>query len=330
MKMKKILSPVAFAVSVCCALTSHSATAQDAATVYPGGEIPEVNCEQALPNSLNFDLILEVDAITPGFAILEGPIWIDGSLVMSHIGFNVDGVSPADRIAWRDGVVTVLQDEYLSNGLTINHLGNVVAARHFDGSITGVENARIFASQFQGARFNSPNDLVFSSKGDLYFTDPSFQAPTDGVLQDENRSYHVTPFGGITAFGADTITDPNGVFLSLDEQTLYLGGSNGLFKFALGSDGAVVGSAVQILQDEIPEGVDGMSRDFCGNLFVAAAGRINVVSVNEEFLFSAEIPGITNIAFGGASGRDIFATTLGGTPAVFRAQSQWPIEGLPY
>ena len=53
----------------------------------------------------------------------------------------------------------MLQEDYLSNGLTINHLGNVVAARHFDGTITGVENARIFASQFQGARFNSPNDL---------------------------------------------------------------------------------------------------------------------------------------------------------------------------
>ena len=224
----------------------------------------------------------------------------------------------------------MLQEDYLSNGLTINHLGNVVAARHFDGTITGVENARIFASQFQGARFNSPNDLVFSSRGDLYFTDPSFQAPTEGTLQSADRSYHVTPFGGITAFGTDTINDPNGVFLSQDEQTLYVGGSNGLFKFELSSIGAVVGNPVQILADDIPEGVDGMSRDLCGNLFVAAAGKINVISADEEFLFSTEIPGITNIAFGGDSGRDIYATTLGGTPAVFRASGQWPIEGLPY
>jgi len=332
--MKKILTPIAFAI--CCATTSLNATAGSATISISISDNttdesePEIDCTQDLPESLRFDLILEVSAITPGFAILEGPIWIDGSLVMSHIGFNVDGVSPSDRIAWRDGLVTVLQEDYLSNGLTINHLGNVVAARHFDGTITGVENARIFASQFQGARFNSPNDLVFSSRGDLYFTDPSFQAPTEGTLQSADRSYHVTPFGGITAFGTDTINDPNGVFLSQDEQTLYVGGSNGLFKFELSSIGAVVGNPVQILADDIPEGVDGMSRDLCGNLFVAAAGKINVISADEEFLFSTEIPGITNIAFGGDSGRDIYATTLGGTPAVFRASGQWPIEGLPY
>lgn len=279
--------------------------------------------------NLKFDLLIEIEPITPGFAILEGPIWLDGSLVMSHIGYNVDGVNPSDRIAYRNGEITVLQENYLSNGLTINHLGHVVAARHFDGSITGVENGRVYAESYDGARFNSPNDLVFSSHGDLYFTDPTYQAPTEGTLQDATLSYHVTPHGTVTAFG-DGIDLPNGVMLSKDESVLYVGGTNGLFKFNVGTNGVVSDVPIQILSEDIPGGVDGMSRDKCGNLFVAANGKINIISVAEEYLGSKEIEGITNIAFGGDSGKDIYVTTLGGLPAVYRAQSQWPVRGLPY
>lgn len=286
----------------------------------------------SVAQSLEFNMLLDLEPITPGFAILEGPIWIDGSVVMSHIGYNVDGVNPSDRIAYRveNGQVTVIQEGYLANGLTINHLGHVVAARHFDGTITGVENGRVFASEFQGARFNSPNDLVFSSSGDLYFTDPDYQAPTDGVLQTAERSYHVTPDGFVSTFGESVVEKPNGVMLSHDERTLYVGGSNGLFKFRVRRNGRIVDNPTQLLAEEIPEGVDGMSRDSCGNLFVAAGGKLNIVSADEEFLASHEIPGITNIAFGGESGKDIFATTLGGRPALFGSAGAWPVSGLPY
>ena len=293
----------------------------------------EVDCSGnfgSVVENLNFDLLVEVEPITPGFAILEGPVWLDGSLVMSHIGFQVDGVNPSNHIAYRDGEVKIIQEGYLSNGLTINHLGYMVAARHFDGSITGIDNGKVFASEFQGARFNSPNDLVFAASGNLYFTDPSFQAPAEGVLQSAERSYHVTPFGQVTSFGEDSIEQPNGVMLSLDEKTLYIGGGNGVFKFEIDINGGVIDSAQQILADSIPGGVDGMSRDSCGNIFIAAGGRINIVSVDEQFIGSQEIPGITNVAFGGASGRDIYTTTLGERPAVYRAQDQWPVPGLPY
>ena len=288
------------------------------------------NPQLSVPGNLAFDLLVELEPITPGFAILEGPVWLDGSLVMSHIGYSVDGVNPSDLIALRDGEVKVLQEAYLSNGLTINNQGYMVAARHFDGTITGIDNGRVFASQYNGIRFNSPNDLVFSASGNLYFSDPSYQAPTEEVLQPAERAYHVTPFGLIKAFGEGVVDRPNGVMLSQDEKTLYVGGTNGLFKFAIADSGGVIDTAEQVLAEAIPEGVDGMSRDNCGNIFIAAAGKINIMSVDEELIGSEEIPGITNVAFGGASGKDIYVTTLGERPAVYRAQGQWPHRGLPY
>ena len=60
----------------------------------------------------------------------------------------------------------------------------------------------------------------------------------------------------------------------------------------------------------VPVGVDGMSRDSCGNILIAAGGRINIVLADEQFIASQEIPGITNIEFGGASGRDILCDSL--------------------
>lgn len=149
------------------------------------------------------------------------------------------------------------------------------------------------------------------------------------MLQDAALSYHVKPNGTVTAFG-DGIDLPNGVMLSNDERVLYVGGTNGLFKFDVGRNGVVSDVPVQILSEDIPGGVDGMSRDSCGNLFVAANGKINVISVEEEYLGSKEIEGITNIAFGGDSGKDIYVTTLGGLPSLYRAQGQWPVRGLPY
>ncbi|CAN0406639.1 unnamed protein product, partial [Hapterophycus canaliculatus] len=45
----------------------------------------------------------------------------------------------------------------------------------------------------QGSRLNSPNDLAFSKRGDLYFTDPPW-----GLLKPhENPSLMTHGFGGI-------------------------------------------------------------------------------------------------------------------------------------
>ena len=65
------------------------------------------------------------------------------------------------------------------NGLTLDHEGRLVLAQHGDRRVAvmgcAADEARSPSSRrspdrFEGARFNSPNDLVFKSNGDLYFT----------------------------------------------------------------------------------------------------------------------------------------------------------------
>lgn len=277
---------------------------------------------------LEFEKVLEIEPLTPGFAILEGPLWVGDGLIMSHIGGSVgDDPNPADLVILRDGKIEVIKAGYGSNGMALDPTGAVVAARHVDGTVTRVADGSVLAGSFKDARFNSPNDVVISPTGDVYFSDPDWQAPKPHP-QGAERAYHVSPQGKITPFGAG-ITKPNGVMLSLDQQTLYVGGTNGLYRFELSDQGEVIDEAQPVHAELIPSGVDGMTVDCAGNLYVTADGKVHVLAANsDEPITAFDIPGVTNLAFGGKDGTTLYATTLGERPQLWAAQSNIP--GLPF
>ena len=76
-----------------------------------------------------------------------------------------------------------------------------------------------------GKRLNSPNDLVFKSNGDLYFTDPPYGLPKS--WDDPRREldfqgvYRLSQDGKLTLLTKE-MTRPNGIGLSPDEKTLYV------------------------------------------------------------------------------------------------------------
>jgi len=58
--------------------------------------------------------------------------------------------------------------------------GGVLLTRMYIGAIEKMDdkgNTKPFLSKYQGKRLNSPNDLVFTKDGTLWFTDPSFGLP---------------------------------------------------------------------------------------------------------------------------------------------------------
>ena len=309
---------------------SHNKKSQSAQSQY----CPKEFNKQLNPESIHFELIAEIEPLTPGFAILEGPVWVGDALLMSHIGYATNtNANPSDLVVLRDGNVSVLEKSYGSNGLTLDNEGHVVSGRHLDGTITRVINGKILAYTYDGVRYNSPNDLVISKTGNIYFSDPNWQTPdmdpsTENreMPQADERAYHVRPNGSTTEFAAKLIDKPNGVMLSANEKFIYVGGINGLFKFPLNRKGEVIDEPVRI--DTLNEGIDGMSRDCAGNIYVTGGGLISVLSKKDKLLASYEVAGVTNIAFGGDDGKTIFATTAGVMPQVFSATSNIP--GLPY
>ena len=270
-----------------------------------------------------------VEPITPGFAILEGPVWYDGALRMSHIGSTSSDGSPSvsDLVEWRDGQISVVQSNFGSNGLTLDRNGDLLAARQIDGTVTRVETGEILAGHYNGVRFNSPNDLIVSSSGDVYFSDPDWQSPNPNP-QNAERAYHIHTDGNVTTFGPQ-ITKPNGVMLSFDEEFLYVGGSNGLYKFSVNADRSIIDGGIRIQSNRIPSDVDGMSKDCAGNIYVVAQSNVFILEAQtDNVLASYYIEGLTNIAFGGVDGKTLYATTLGSQPKLHSATVN--ISGFPF
>jgi len=117
-----------------------------------------------------------------------------------------------------------------SNGLSLDLQDNVLACSHdlrtlsrFD-ALTALRTP-LTELTLDGKRFNSPNDLTVRSDGTIYFTDPSYQLTPRASEIDDTNVYRVTPVGDVSIV-TNTLDQPNGIALSPDESTLYVGSTS--------------------------------------------------------------------------------------------------------
>lgn len=274
-----------------------------------------------------------------GFFNFEGPVWTGGALYFSEIGGGNN--PPPSRInRYVPGAATfergVIENSG-SNGMAIDAAGNLVAATHDLGAIStfqvpGGARGQFGAQTFNGQRFNSPNDLVLRGDGNLYFTDPSFQAP--GNPQGATRVYRIAP-DGVASVVDGSLGNPNGITLSPDGNTLYVTSSQGLRRYELGADGTPDEGTTIPLQQGLNE-ADGMTMDCAGNIYTTEHGQRRIRVFDPEgnqlasFGGSATFAGnVTNLAFGGPNRTTLFITTLTqGGGGVYSVEANIP--GLPY
>jgi gluconolactonase len=144
------------------------------------------------------------------------------------------------------------------------------------------------AHRYQGKKLNSPNDGVYKSNGDLYFTDPPYGLPKR--FDDPNREldfcgvYRLAKDGTLTLLTKE-MTAPNGIAFSPDEKTLYVAQSDpkqAIWRaFDVQPDGTLANS--RIFFDATPwvkagkkGGCDGLKVDQAGNLFATGPGGVHV------------------------------------------------------
>jgi gluconolactonase len=178
----------------------------------------------------------------------------------------------------------------------------------------------VLADKFDGKRFNSPNDLVFHSSGDLYFTDPPYGLPKQmddpggelgfcGVF----RRYA----GGEIELVTDKMTRPNGIALSPDEKTLYVAQSDPkgalwmsypLDEEGKAGEGKVIYDATKWVGKR-PGLPDGLKVDQSGNLWATGPGGVLILSPAGKLLGRIDTGERTaNCAFGGEDGMTLFIT----------------------
>jgi gluconolactonase len=218
-----------------------------------------------------------------------------------------------------------------SNGLAISLDGQILAATHDTRSLTKfdpVSKKRTdLALTIMGKHFNSPNDLTVRSDGNIYFTDPNYQL---GGRTDETKVtgiYRVSAAGDVSLID-DKQQQPNGITLSVDQNTLYVStGQGAINKYTVNADGTV-GAPVKFLNASS----DGMAMDCAGNLYTTNANQSSVDVYSPAGMKIGSVTGVgscTNVAFGGADRKTLYVTAGSGQGGALYSV-QLAVPGYPY
>ncbi len=272
----------------------------------------------------------KLEKIADGFTWVEGPVWHKqgGYLLFSDIPANSvyqwkpgKGTRVFLKNSGYSGSVPFAGKEPGSNGLAFDASGQLYLCRHGDrqiGRLEGEGRIAPVAARYNGHRINSPNDLVFKSNGDLYFTDPPFGLP--GVFDDPQKApvqgvYRVTKDGTVTRLIAD-IKAPNGIAFSPDEKTLYVSDVDpqraAWLAYDVKPDGTVTNGRVFFDATRWRKdpffGPDGFKVDKQGNIFGARPGGLSVIAPDGTLLGTIETGQPTSNVAWGEDGRTLFVT----------------------
>ncbi|HKX41331.1 MAG TPA: SMP-30/gluconolactonase/LRE family protein [Burkholderiaceae bacterium] len=262
----------------------------------------------------------------PTDSFLEGPVFdAAGNLYVSDIPFG-----RIFRIDPRGEWAQVAEWAGEPNGCKFLNERELIVTDYRNGLMacdvtTGA--VRPYLERRNSERFKGVNDLIFDSRGNLYFTD---QGQT-GLHDPTGRLYRLRPDGRLDMLLAN-VPSPNGVALSPDERVLYLGVTRGnqVWRVPLLEDGSV-SKVSAFFTSYGPSGPDGLAVDEAGRVIVANPGLGLVWVLNhraepEMVLKSCAGSSLTNIAFGGPERKTLYCTeSVTGT--VLRATLD--IAGLP-
>ena len=265
---------------------------------------------------------VEIEKLAGGFEWSEGPVWKKRGdyLLFSDVPNNV-------VFKWQEGVGTrefLFPSGYTgekkrggepgSNGLTFDRRGRLVLCQHGDRQIGRLEkdgSITPLARYYKFRRFNSPNDLVYKSNGDLYFTDPPYglEGNNASPLKELNFNgvYRLSPDGEVTLLTRD-LTFPNGIAFSPDEKTLYVAVSDPKMPIWMAYDvkddgtienGRVFFDATHLVKQGRKGLPDGLKVDQKGNLWATGPGGVLILSPKGKHLGTIDTGEATaNCAFG--------------------------------
>lgn len=204
---------------------------------------------------------------------LDGPHWVPSlGLVMSE--YNQSRIV---RVGPDGGALQ--QVRVLAQGETVGNSANakeIVSAAVNPSRIlfTPIPDAGADArAPFSPDGGQAPNDLVVSSTGNMYITDPAYQ--TGGATF--THVFRVAPNGATSvvqrfiAAGPLPLPRPNGIALSPDEKSLYVSITEPkrIVKYPVAADGTTGAGTDFVVAANITMDPDGLAVDVGGNVYVA-------------------------------------------------------------
>lgn len=265
----------------------------------------------------------------------EGPAWHpDDRLLFSGAG-RITRLDKAGR-------PHIFRENAGTNGLLFDLQGRLLACESRRRRVTRTEpdgSITVLADQFDGKRFNTPNDLTIDTLGRIYFSDPRY-GDRGGMeqLDAQGRAiegvYRIDPDGTVRRIISHEVERPNGVLVAPDGRYLYVADNHNntvaaarkLWRFDLTAEGAIQPESKRLMFDwRTGRGPDGMCIDRAGRLYVAAGlnsphlpaetadefkGGVYVLSPEGKLLQFIPVPAdeVTNCELGGDDLRTLYIT----------------------
>ena len=316
--MKNLLS--SFAVLLSILLIANNLSAQHTQ------ESPQGIIER---KSKALDAIIKknakVEVIAGGFEWVEGPVWVESEkmLLVSDVLTNKIYKWTAEKgkelYLTPSGYTQEMPrgKELGSNGLALTDKNELILCQHGDRRLAVMKAApgnpkpdfTTLADNYEGKKFNSPNDLAIKSNGDIYFTDPPYglEKGMDDSLKEipYQGVYKLSKEGSVTLL-TDTLSRPNGIGFFPGEKRLLIANSdpekpnwyiydvddNGLLQ-----NGRIFFDGTENYKKE-NRSPDGIKIDDNGNVFAAGPGGVWIYDKNGNVLGRVKLNIVTsNCAF---------------------------------
>ncbi len=263
------------------------------------------------------------EVLISGMTWAEGPLVLpSGKVICSDVPHNqvVEWTKPGSQV-WLENS-GMADNEYSrepgSNGLALNAAGELLLCQHgsrrvakMDAPLTDPRPVYTsLADRYQGKRFNSPNDLVVANDGSILFTDPPYGLP-DGAPRDLDYCgvFRIDPRGQVTLL-TKAYSRPNGIGLSPDQRTLYIGNSDGQRAivtatpildehFTLGEPRVLIDATA--LSGTVPGAPDGLTVARNGLIYATCPGGVWVIEPDGTLLSKIRSTGpVSNVELSAA------------------------------
>lgn len=264
----------------------------------------------------------KAEIIAEGFEWSEGPLWIEKEkmLLFSDVPTNTiykwteeKGKEVYLKPSGYTGSVPSTCKEPGSNGLLLDANGGLVLCQHGDRRMARMDAALnmpeskfiSIAETYGGKKLSSPNDAVYSSAGELYFTDPPYglltQDDADSLKEISFNGVYKVKKDGTIILLVDSITRPNGITFFPGEKRLIVAcsdpGKPNWYVFDVSGDSLINGKVFYSAagHDKKWKGLpDGLKIDSKGNVFATGPGGLYIFNSNGKLLGMLKLENATS------------------------------------
>jgi len=302
--MNKLIAFYIFLFSVAC---NNDTKTNNVKTI---GSIEQIDASL----SAVIDKDAKIEIIAEGHDWTEGPVWVESEKMLLY-----SDIPPNKIFKWTEEKGSELYltpsgytgsiprgGEPGSNGLLLNKEGKLVLCQHGDRRMavmdadlkTPVPNFISLADNYQGKKLNSPNDAVFRSNGDLFFTDPPYGLANDSLKELPFQGVYKVSNGQVVLL-TDSITRPNGIAFANNEKTLIVANSDPdkpywyLFDIAANdslTNGRILHDATAVHKTGAKGLPDGLKVDKQGNIFATGPGGVYIFNASGTQIGKINIP----------------------------------------